>query len=301
MTMPNFLIIGAAKSGTTALYDYLRQHPEIYASPRKETHFFSFGDQDPTTHGPGDTIPSAITTLEAYQSLFQDVKDEKAIGEASPTYIYIPRACKRIQHYLPEAKLIAILRHPAERAFSAYMHVVRDGREPLADFPQALQEEKTRIQNNWGPIWHYTQGGFYYGQLKRYFDTFDRNQIKVYLHQDLNSNPAEVLRDAFQFLDVDDEFVPDMSIRPNVSGVPKSRALQWFLHVILIKPNPIKTLARLFISEQVRWRVTTEIRNRNLVKTQFPSSMRQQLIEIYRKDILKLQELIQRDLSTWLE
>ena len=108
MTMPNFLIIGAAKSGTSALYHYLRQHPQIYMSRRKETHFFGYEGRDPHTNGPGDTIGGAVTNLTDYQALFADVKDEIAIGEASPTYVYVPQACERIKQYIPQAKLILI-------------------------------------------------------------------------------------------------------------------------------------------------------------------------------------------------
>ncbi len=189
MTLPNFLIIGAAKSGTTSLYVYLMQHPEIYMSPVKETHFFSFDSESKMTKGPGDPIHKAITDFNEYQALFDGVTDEKAIGEASTSYLYRPEAPGRIHKILPDAKLIAILRNPADRAFSAYMHVVRDERETAKDFAEALSYEENRKAAGWEPIWHFTSVGHYYEHLKRYYDLFHPDQIKVYLHEDLNDHP----------------------------------------------------------------------------------------------------------------
>jgi len=300
MTMPNFLIIGAAKSGTGALYHYLGQHPQIYMSPVKEPMFFALEGEKVDFSGPGDNKAInriSITDRAAYQLLFQDISNEKAVGEASTLYLYSPIAPERIRHNIPEVKLIAMLRHPAERAYSAFMHLVREGREPLADFTQALQEETIRISSNWGPLWHYTQEGFYYIQLKRYFDRFDQRQIKVYLYEDFVTNPGGIIKDIFRFLEVDEAFVPNMSIRYNVSGIAKNKAL----HAFLTKKNPIKTVIRLVFSDRLRRRIRNNLMNRNLVKPPLAQALRKQLIDIYREDVLKLQELIQQDLSHWLK
>ena len=149
MTLPNFLVIGAAKSGTSSLYMYLKQHPEIYMSPIKEPHFFSFDDESKMTKGPGDPIHKAITNFDDYQAQFDGVTDEKAIGEASTSYLYRPEAPGRIHAMLPDAKLIVILRNPVDRAFSAYMHVVRDKRETSKDFAEALSKEESRKAAGW--------------------------------------------------------------------------------------------------------------------------------------------------------
>lgn len=301
MTMPNFLIIGAAKSGTSALYHYIRHHPEIYMSPRKETHFFAFENSDPATNGPGDTIPGAITNIDKYLALFTGVKNEKVIGEASPTYIYLPRAAERIKFHIPESKMVAILRNPADRAYSAYMHLTRDGREPVADFGQALQMEEERIRLNWGPIWHYKRGGLYYEQVLRYFETFSREQVRIYLYDDFNRMPQAILKDVFNFLEVSDSWMPDMSVRPNVSGVPKSKHLHKWMHSLFLQPNIIRATSRKIIPERLRWRVTTQMRTMNMAKRPMPAEVRPQLINFFRDDIQKLSQLIERDLSHWLE
>ena len=297
--MPNFLIIGAAKSGTTSLYHYLKQHPQIYMSPIKEPRFFAFDGMKVDFCGPRDENLNrgTITEIEAYRALFQAVSNELAIGEASPTYIYNSRAPGRIKHYIPNVKLIAILRNPAERAYSSFTGLIRDGREPLTDFAEALRQEETRASNNWSFFWHYKKRGFYYIQLKRYFDLFNREQIKIYLYEDFRDNSLGILKDIFRFLDVDDTFVPDVSLKHNVSGIPRNRAI----HIFLAKPNSIKSILERIIPERLRWRMRLGLIHRNLIKTPLRSDVRKHLVQDYREDILKLQDLIQRDLSRWLE
>jgi hypothetical protein len=308
MTLPNFLIIGAAKCGTTALYNQLNQHPQIYMSPVKEPRFFALEGEKPDFRGPADRWGinrCPFTDIEAYRALFRDASGEKIIGEASTLYLYSQKAPERISHHVPDAKLVAVLRNPVERAYSAFMFMVRDGREPLSDFVRALREEEARIAGNWGPEYHYKRRGFYHSQLKRYFDRFDRGRIQVYLYEDFKSDPAGVARSIFRFLDVDDDFTPNVSAKHNVSGIPKSETLQ-SLYLLLRRPNPLKTaLKPLFpakLRRRTRARALGSIQSRNLAKPPLMSpEIRAELSEAYREDILKLQELLQKDLSGWLE
>jgi hypothetical protein len=303
--MPNFLIIGAMKSGTTSLYQYLNQHPQIYMSPKKEPNFFALEGSSLDFDGAEGKEKikrwlerAFVTDLEEYRALFRGVSSEKAVGEASPMYLYNPEAPSRIKHYIPEAKLIAILRNPVERAYSAFVYMSRDGREPLSVFSQALQAEETRMATNWEWIWHYKNVGFYYAQLKRYSDMFDQDQIKVYLYEDLKADPLHVVQDIFRFLRVDDTFNPDTSLRHNVSGIPKNRALSW----LLFKRNPVKAGLRPLLPEGMRRLVSISLKNRSLVKAPpLAPEVRRELTEVYRDDILKLEGLIGRDLSEWLQ
>ena len=297
--MPNFLIIGAAKSGTSAIYHYLKQHPQIYMSPIKEPYFFAFEGEKLNFQGPGLTInESSIKEIESYRNLFQGVSDEVAIGEASTLYLYIPKAPTLIKQYVPNIKLIAILRNPVDRAYSSFMHLIRDQQEPITDFAQALKAEESRIQNNWGFLWRYQDIGFYSVQLKRYFEKFDRSQIKVYLYDDFKNDPVSLLQDICSFLNVDENFMPDMSIKRNVSGVPKSRLLQNFLRK---KPSPLKGVLKTFIPYSVGDKIRGYLLSKNLAKTELQPQVRKQLLQVYREDILKTQDLIGRDLSKWLD
>lgn len=304
MTMPNFLIIGAGKSGTTSLYYYLKQHPEVYMSPVKEPKFFALEGRGVNFTGPGDQETMsrmannrAITDIEGYRKLFDGVAGEKAVGEASPMYLHSPQAPARIKHYVPDVRLVAVLRNPVERAYSAYLHQVRDGREKIADFARALGEEEARTRAGWAPGWQYRRIGFYHAHLKRYYETFGREKIRVYLYEDMKSDLLGMLRDLFRFLEVEEGFVPDTSLRHNASGVPKSRLL-----VSLLKqPNPIKDTLKPLLPEGLRKRISVSLQNKNLTEAPpLDEDVRRELTETYRQDILELQGLIRRDLSAWL-
>jgi hypothetical protein len=299
MTMPNFLIIGTAKSGTTSLDRYLNQHPEIYMSSQQEPRFFIYDGEELDPQHPVHT--RTITDLEAYQALFNGVSGEKAIGEASPAYLVEPRAPERIQHYIPDAKMIAILRHPAERAYSHFLHLIKNNYETCHDFGLALQKiDKLRI-GTWIVRRDYLLFGFYYSNIKRYIEKFSRRQIKIFLFDDLKSDPKTLLQNIFRFLEVDDTFTPDISVHHAVSGIPKSRAL----HNFLTGSNSVKSLFKPFfrpvISKGLQKRFEYWLTIRNLQKPPLSQEVRRYLIDIYRKDIINLQELIQRDLSNWLE
>ena len=298
MTLPNFVVVGAARAGTSMLYECLKQHPQVYVSPMKEPRFFAYEGDQVHRGGPGEQ--RIITSLKAYQALFYGVSNEIAIGEVSPLYLYSAVAPERIKHHIPDAKLIAILRDPAERAYSHFMLNVRNQREPLTDFREALQAEETRILSGWRANWHYRQRGFYYAQLERYLDCFDRDQIRVYLYDDLRADPAGVLEDVFRFLGVDDTFAPDMASRVNVSGVPKNKVVnKVFAGMARLKPALSAVLGK-------RWRnrlfvVYTRLCNRNLYKPPLSPDVRAELIQAYRQDVLRLADLLQRDLASWLE
>jgi Sulfotransferase family len=305
MTLPNFLIIGAMKAGTTSLYHYLKQHPQVYMSNIKEPNFFALEGSNLNFNGAEGkeriqrwVKQESVTNIEEYRALFRRAANETAIGEASPLYLYSPEAPYRIRHYVPEAKLIAILRNPVERAYSAFLYMTRDGREPLREFSQALQAEESRIRDHWEWIWHYRHLGFYYTQLKRYCDVFDRNQIKVYLYEDLRADLPSVVRDIFRFLEVDESFVPDTSLRHNVSGTPKDGLLPR----LVFRRNPIKAALRPLFPQVVRQRISGSLRSQFLVEASpLTPAVRRELCEVYRDDVLKLETLIKRDLSGWLE
>ncbi len=297
--MPSFLIIGAAKAGTTALHAYIKQHPQVYVSHTKETNFFALENQPLNFTGPGDdkAVNSfSVTSLADYKAQYDGVTDEIALGEASPLYLYSERAPERIAHYVPDAKIIVMLRNPSERAYASFLHLIRDDREPLRDFAQALREEDARVAAGYEHIWHYRRLGFYFEQLKRYYKRFPAEDIKVYLQEDLKSDSDALFRDLFEFLGVDPNFKPDTSLKLNVSGVPKNRAL----HSFLAKPNWFKSTFKHLIPDELRHKLITNVRQNNLAKPPLDPQVKKELIELYREDTLKLQDLINRDLSAWL-
>lgn len=298
MTLPNFLIIGAAKSGTTALYHYLRQHPQVYMSPQKETNFFSFGEQKVRFSGPRVKLfsDSIITTLDSYEQQFEGVSNERAIGEASPWYLYSARAARNIAARIPDAKLIAVLRNPADRAFSSYLHVLQDGRENLS-FEEGLAAEESRIARGWEPIWHYRRAGLYAGQIERFLELFSRDQMRFYLYDDLLRDPKSLLRDIYRFLEVDPGFEADTSLRPNATGIPRNQ----LLGRLLLRPNWLRSTAKLFIPKQLGYNLNQRLNQHLLKKPSLSLETRRKLLDSCKNDILTLQNLIDRDLSGWLE
>ena len=304
MSLPNFLIIGAAKAGTNALYHYLRQHPQIYMSPWKEPKFFAFETEADLGFraANGRDAPvnaSVILDQTAYEELFDDARDgELARGEASTHYLYVEKSPGRIKTLIPDARLIAVLRNPVDRAFSSYQHLVRDDLEPL-DFGAALDAEPQRIAEHYAYLYRYTDMGFYSQQLGRYEKTFPENQLCVLLYDDLRSDPEGTCRQIFSFLGVDEDFVPDMSGEYNRSGVPKNR----FMHRLLNPSAPMKrrlwNVTPRFARERLL-EAQTKIVNRNLQRQTMPEHERDRLRGVFREEVGRLEARLDRDLSHWL-
>ncbi len=287
MTLPNFMIIGVAKAGTTSLYRYLDQHPQVFMCPVKGTNFFGYEDARAwkwTDQGDPPLLRHfQATTFEEYEALFAGASDEIAIGEASPQYFRCPTAARRIHECIPDVKLVASLRNPADRAFSGFLMRTRRGEAVKSPY-----EELT-------PQASHVREGFYYNRLKRYFDTFARHQIKVYIFEEFKEDPARIVVDLLDFLRVDTSFVPDTSARHNPSGVPKSRLLsRLFFNPTLIR------IAKSVLPEGMQ-RTAKRVQRQNLrTPPKFPADVRAELLDLYREDIHKLEVLLDRDLSIWL-
>lgn len=296
MEVPNCIIIGAPRSGTTSLYSYLQQHPQVLMSPLKETRFFAYEGQTVDYQGPADAYAynrDTITEAAAYRQLFADRAPGQITGEASPVYLYRgERAAERMQYHVPDAKLIAIFRNPVDRAYSDFLNMVRLGWEPLRDFGRALAEEEQRIAAHWSPYYHYRAKGFYAHQLQPYLDRFDRAQMRLYLHEDLQQGAAALMEDLFTFVGVDHRMTVDTMTRHNRSGLPRNAALHRLLtHPITerVMRGPLRAV-----------RTTLRDWNTALDKPPMPSSIRDELQEAYRDDIRRLQDILDRDLSHWL-
>ena len=302
MTLPNFLILGTAKAGTTSLYHYLSQHPRIFMSVPKEPKFFACEGETGIFNGPGDREFNrhVVTDIDSYCRLFESAQHKKALGEATPIYLYCPRVPERIQKYTPKAQMFAILRNPVDRAYSSFLHLRRQGREPLADFAAALRQEESRICQNYHPLWYYKNLGLYYAQVKRYLDRFGPAQVHIYLYDDLKSQPLQIVREIFRILDVDDTFVPDVSEQYLAARLPRSARLQKLLR----KTKRAKRALEPFVPEALSWRLTAGIEaveKKNWVNPPALSlETRAALTDEFRDDILRLQDLLRRDLSAWL-
>lgn len=293
MPLPNFLIIGAAKSGTSALYTFLRQHPQVFMSANKEPRYFSFAGQELDPNHP--VHRTTVTKLDDYLKLFDDAGDAIALGEASPSYLHNPAAPPRIKEMIPQVKLVAILRNPADRAYSHFMHFVKQGLETTTDFGEAIHAVETLDRNGWVPRRDYLSFGYYGEQLSRYYALFNRDQIKVYVYEEYRQAQSACIADIFRFLGVDPNHEIDTSLEINVSGKPRSRAL----HTWLKKPSALRHLVGRAMPARTRRRLMSKIESMNLERSPLSEDTRRWLIETYRDDTRLLEDLLQRKLECW--
>ncbi len=279
--LPNFFIIGAIKGGTTSLYAYLKEHPQIYMSPLKEPRYLCFDPEDPVHRTkPFNSFP--VRTLEGYGRLFDGVRHETAIGEASPQYLRSRVALRRMVDLCPNAKVIASLRDPLERAYSEYIMHVRAGNETRPVREYFLDDGRLDLS-------------CYYNDVKRYRDRFGP-RLKVVLLEDIKRDALGVARELFNFLEVETSFAPNLSQSHNVGGLPRSRALHNLLH---IRNKRVRLGLRPFVPVGLRtWRM--KVKNANLTPAPaLPQEVREEFGGYFRDDILRLSELIGRDLHHW--
>ena len=293
MTLPNFLIIGANKAGTTSLYRYLEQHPEVYISPVKEPSYFAPIMHESHYKGPH---PLTVTrTLDEYKGLFDGVASETAIGESSTIYLTNEDAPALIRKTIPEARLVAILRNPVDRAFSDYgMHL--DWDDENLTFAEAIASELDGLVA--GLSWHrrYVEYGFYGEALMRHLRFVPREQIRVYLYDDLRNDSASLMRDLFAFVGVSPSFTPETGTRHNITRrPPRFRTLDRVL-----RSGPVRATVERALSGATVGRVKDYVRRKNRVRPDFPSEVRQRLIDVYRDDVALVEQIIDRDLSSWL-
>ncbi|MCF8565915.1 sulfotransferase [Alicyclobacillus tolerans] len=236
-----------------------------------------------------------IRSKDDYYALFSGAQKQRAVGESSVFYLYYPGTAERIQRELPDVKLLVMLRNPVNRAFSAYMHLIRDNREHLS-FKDSLKQEEKRKESDFEPMWLYRELGLYTEQIERYLQVFDKRQMKFILFEDFTARTQDVLKDVLTFLEVDPDVPIDTSLQHNESGVPKNR----WLYDFISKPHGIKELVKPLIPQPVRERIGIRAKSMTLRKESMPDSLRQELKQYFRPDIQKLEDLIERDMSVWL-
>lgn len=298
MTLPNYLVIGAAKAGTTSLRSYLEQHPEVFVTARGEPSFFAHEGETLAFSGPGDDDWNGafVTDIDVYRSLFAGAEGCRAVGEISPRYLYFEGAPERIARHVPEARLIAILRHPVDRAYSHYLMNRSRGCEPAATLPEAIAREAERQAEGWGWDWRYVGAGLYHRQLERYHARFPRERIKVLLYEDLKDQEA-FFADLFAFLGVDPGFRPDTSVRHRKASLPKSYALQ---HLVK-QPGPAKAALKRLVPPDTRARAKAWLASWNATAPErLDPDIRRDLFERhFAEECRRLEPLIGRSLAPW--
>jgi hypothetical protein len=305
-SIPDFLIIGAGKSGTTSLDKYLQQHPQLFISKVKEPNFFGYermtradfnGNEEEIHH-----YDNSVTTLDKYLALFRDALPGQIKGETSNTYMYHADAPERIKYYNPDMKLIAVLRQPAGRLYSRYLHLARENRLPTPHFSDCLDKSTIWWQRN-----DLVKEGFYYKNLSRFYALFPKENIRVYLYEDFNAKTEEVLQNIYNFLGVDENFRTDLTVRYNQSGFIKNKFLDKIYGQKGILNKTIRALLPQKLIETLKGNVAiqrklNDLRSKNLSRPKMEPEVQKRLMsEVYGEDVEKLQHLIGRDLSHWLQ
>jgi len=299
---PNFLISGAQKSGSTTLYYLLKQHPDIFLPDFKEPLFFisdiikNISKNDPGIKNEG-LKDKLIHTYEDYIDLFDSVIDEKAVGEASASYLYYYRhSIPLINEKLGDPKIIIILRNPVDKIFSQYKHLQREHAENRS-FEKGLELESDRIEQNYTAMYHYKAQGLYYEQVKAFKDNF--SNVLIVFTDDLQSDPVSVSKKCYRFLEVDQNFSPELKSY----NVSTKRVKNPILHKLLYNKNAhsVKMFIKQILGESFYETSTKQYRMHNFEKINYKMNevTRLELKEYFKNDIEKLENLLDIQLSSW--
>ena len=295
MTLPNFVIAGTARSGTTSLYYYLKQHPEIGFPAKKEPKYFSSIGLRFPHQGPGDRIVDKlmIRDFATYQSLFEGLEVFSRVGEASSDYLFFHRhTAAEMRRVLGDIPVVLCLRNPVDRAYSAYSNLVRDQREPLS-FADALDAEEQRLRENWDWMWAYKAGGLYAEQVATFLETFSR--VKIVLFEELARDADAVVKELFAFLGVDDSVRVDTSTRYSYSGRVKNPLIAFFSD----RGNPLAFALRQFVMRLVPRSQLERIARSAMHKEDMEAATRCALEGFFRSDIESLESMLERNLEAW--
>ncbi len=298
---PDFFIVGAAKSGTTAMYTYLKQHPEIFMSKVKEPRYFGKDLWDRFPHF--NLFPRP--TEQEYLSYFSGVKNEKRIGEATPNYLTSQTAAREIKEFNPSAQIIIMLRNPVDVLYSAHSQALYDGTENIYDFAKAIrtgQEERRRLAGEpnrpFVDKYYYRELVKFSEQVKRYFDVFGRDNVYVIIFDDFKTNTRDVYKKTLRFLGVDTKFEPEFKVI-NPNKVVRSKVLRDFYRT---PPSTIQKLGKFFVPKILRLEILKELKRLNTKYVPRPPmdpEIRHQLQEEFKTEVEKLSELLGRDLTYW--
>ncbi len=286
---PNFFIVGAARSGTTTLYYLLKKHPQIFMSPIKEPNFFCEYQ-----------YYKEINNWEEYLKLFKKVKNEKITGEASVSYLYSKTAALNIKSKIKNPKILILLRNPLNRAFSHYRWLKRVNKEKL-NFKDAIKNESKRIKQNWPFSYHYLEVSLYYEQVKRFFDNFNQNLIKIILFENFVRDTQKTLKEIYEFLEIDSSFLPNKIYHFNTSHKIKIKKISQFMSKNDLMQKWLKRLIPFKIRKKIVYYITNKLNvSSSEIKINLSKEEELNLYKNFISDIRKLENLTKKNFSIWL-
>lgn len=290
MRKPDFFIVGAQRCGTTAMYEYLRQHPEIFMPDEKELFFF----------GTDLNFPVGVKDEARYLSLFSRGQNAKRVGEATAVYLYSKRAAAEIKAFCPSARIIIMLRNPVDQMYSLHSNHSAGGVEDIEDFEAALDAEQARKQDLRGLTIHgypvellfYREVAKYTEQVRRYLDVFGSENVHIIIFDDFESDTAQVYKSTLRFLDVNQEFQPEFQVINPSWGV-RSKALQ-----SLILLPPVLSIGRALLPQRLR-SAAMRLIGRVEPRPPMDPDLRTRLQAEFAPEVGRLSELLGRDLTHW--
>lgn len=303
MTKPTFLVAGAARCGTTALVEGLRNHPQVFVTMPKEPHYFALHGQAVDFRGPGDdaTINRvAVTDHDTYLRLYPAAHDYVALGDGSVSTLYYAKdAVPEILRVNPDMRLAVMLRDPVDRAFSSFQYLRARGFEPHEDFMAALDDEPDRIRDNWHHLWHYTAMSRYADGLETLRGGLGADRVRVWFYDDLARDADRTISSVLRFLEVPEHPAESAGIsRVNVSGTPRlaplTRVIQWATTI-----EPLRKLVKRTTSFGLR----EFVRRQSLRPTTIPAAARTRLEPLFADDLRRVADILgvpEADAPPWL-
>lgn len=287
--LPNFFIVGAPKSGTTSLYNYLDHHPEVFMSAVKEPNFFSYDD---TVKQNLYYKERGIEKLSDYEKLFETVSGQKIIGEASVSYLFYESVPNKIKNLVNQPKILMLLRNPVDRAYSHYfmdykLRYVNDSFENVV-------YKKTVNKNAALHFQQYIELGLYYEQVKRYVDAFGKSNVKIYLYEDLTDNINALIADLYQFLDIDQSYIPNLEKKYNSYEAPRNGIVRLLYSVGWLRRGIKSLMPEGGVNGIKKILFSRKSENKNAATVSYLKSF-------YKNDIQQLEKLINRNLKSWYE
>lgn len=296
--LPHFILAGSPKCGSTSLFYYLAEHPDIFMSPQKEIHYFSSEILNALDQGANDKRVNAfhISTYEDYIDQFKLAKPSQIIGEVSPSYVNYPDiTIPKIKEHLGNPKIIMLIRDPVKRAYSNYLHLLREDREKLS-FYEALLEEEVRREKKYSDFWYYRFNSMYYDKIKKFDEAFD--QMLIVTTEQLNENPEAVMKSIYNFLGVNQNFNPQSIYQKyNPGGLYKSNLITKFffrqsrLRGFIKKIMPITPAMK-----KIKLKL---IKNFKEETPEIEPKAEEFLIKHFKKDVENLKKDFDLDLTLW--
>jgi Sulfotransferase family len=288
-TWPNFFIVGAPKAGTTSLYAYLAQHPQVFMPAVKEPQYFA--QVRPSAEF--EHLVEAIADQRSYLRLYRRARGYNAIGDASPSYLWHPEVPGRIKRVAPEARIIIALRDPIERAHSHYLADFREGTESLA-FDAALRNDLARSRKGLGVSHMYVEFGQYAAQVGRYLDVFGPERVHLLLFDDLRTSASHAVAGICRFLGLDAAPAADIDTARVHNGFAAPR-WEWTRRVA--GRRWARRLGQSVVPRSIGAFIFERLFNRPGVKPAIDPRAKELMLPIYEPDVLRLESMLGRTLS----